>query len=92
MSVSNVITIGSIDDPVFRNVADMEDDLEAIKNFATTVMLLSDDPDVGTHPGVLSQIAREITRHADALYARREELWKLNASKLRKTRTRKMAR
>jgi hypothetical protein len=31
--MSNTITVDSIDHPVFRHVADMEDDLGALKNW-----------------------------------------------------------
>jgi len=76
--VTNVITIESIDDPVFRNVADMENDLEAIKNWATTIMLLSGDSDLEDNfQGVLGEISREITRRVEAVFERRSKLWDL---------------
>ena len=57
----------------------MEDDLDAIKNWATTLMLLASDDGLQEtpFPGVLLQISHEIDRRVKAVFERRSELWKL---------------
>jgi hypothetical protein len=76
--MTNVLTIKSIDDPVFRNVADMEDDLEAIKSWVNTLMLLSSHEDLDeAFRKAIHQISCQIDDRAVALYERRNKLYKL---------------
>jgi hypothetical protein len=48
--MSKVITIESIDHPVFSNISDMEDDLEAINNFAATLYVAIERQRLGRIP------------------------------------------
>jgi hypothetical protein len=84
--MSNVVAMAPKNDDAFSSVADMEDDLTAIQNFAFTIGLLSASSDLEEpYASVLNQIAQEITCRTRSLFSRYSDLWRLTHPDREKT-------